>query len=564
MLEKSMKIFFPLLLAVACISMPCNAADSHSADSLGRGISVRTNLLWGAASEPNLGVEVPVGEHVSVGVAGGLKSWPRWMPWDWDNKENTTHWRNFAVVPEVRYYLDQIYDGWFAGADFIYTHYNVGDVRFPFGLYPEAANFRLQGSYWAGGVFAGYAWWPWEHWRLEADAGLFVGLAAYDRFDCPHCGSKLAEERKVGVVPQVGLNLAYNPVGRTEAERRRAQAQYVLSGTDTITVLTPPVAFTVYLKEIKSPETAGDRLSHGEPWVIPIQNYRPLDYLTRPGKDSILCVKFPLDSWELKRDWAANAEVLDRLQAAVEQIRDEARTSELLVSIVGLASIEGPQERNDTLSIRRARAVADYLSSRTGLGRRQFETLGKGEAWDWFKDQLNAIRGGGEGLSAEQADYLLDIVSQEPDPDVRERRIKANAGLYALVKERLLADQRSSGYIRVYYNAAEDPVTQAYNTQVLPLLKAGRYHDAVRVFQANKELEARAQSDPEATNAYGIALYFTALDKKDEAQEQKAMELVRQAARQGSEAAGRNLEGMAVYGPARKEYDAWLELMKEK
>ena len=70
-------------------------------------------------------------------------------------------------------------------------------------------------------------------------------------------------------------------------------------------------------------------------------------------------------------------------------------------------------------------------------------------------------------------------------------------------------------------------------------------------------------SDPEAMNAYGVALYFTALDKKDTARETRALELLRRAAQLGSAAAAENLKGTETYGPARKEFEAWKEVMKD-
>ena len=518
-------------------------------------VSVRTNLLWDGVAEPNIGLELQTGEHWSVGVDGGLKAWPRWLAWDWDNAD-ATHWRNFAVVPEVRYYLKQVFQGFFAGADAVYTHYNVANVTFPFGLYPDAKNNRLQGSYWGGGLFAGYAWWPWEHWRLEVEAGAAVGLAAYDRYECPHCGTKQAEERKVGVVPKLAVNVAWNPVGKS----KRTSPSAVLSGRDTITVLTPPVAFVVHLQDVKTPETEPDRLMQENDWVMPIEKYRPLDYLTRPGRDSLMYISFAESSDVLKREYPLkpvkdlhrNARVLDQLQHAIETIRDSETTDELLVSIVGLASIDGPQELNDSLSVRRARAVANYLNEKTFVSKKHFEVIGKGEAWDWFRAQVEA--------QPEGHQKLLEIL-EEPDPDKRERLIKADAKLYQEVKEEFLADQRNSGYIRIYYSNRPDVPTQKWNTDVMELLKGKRYHDAVRAVEADESLMDRIGEDPEAANAYGIALYFTALDNKDEAAEARAVQLVRQAARDGSEAARHNLKGMETYGPARKEYEAWKEIM---
>ena len=545
MLERVRTYMYVFLCAGALVLTGTRTAEAQD-------FSIRTNLLWDAISEPNLGVEFPLSDNWSLGGNAAIKAWPRWLAWDWD-RENPTHWRNFAVVPEVRYYLKQVYDGVFFGADAIYSHFNVGAVDIP--LYPEVKNFRDQGSWWAGGLFAGYAFWPWQHWRIELEAGAAVGLAAYERFDCPHCGTKVADERKAAVVPKLAVNVAYNTVARDRQKSRKA-TQYVLSGTDTITVMTPPVAFVVHLADVKAPETVGDSLSKKEPWVIPIQKYRPLDYLTRPGRDSVMYVRFPVDSWELNTDIIPNAIVLDRLTDAINRVKEDPRADEILISIVGLASIEGPQERNDTLSVNRARAVADYLNQSTGVSRRFFETIGKGEAWDWFKAQLEANPDGHE--------KLLDIVYNEPDPDRREKLIKADKALYKDVRDNFLEDQRNSGYIRVYYNNAPDEVTDAYNNRVMPLLKAKRYHDAVRALEADPAMKERVKADPEAANAYGIAMYFTALDNKDADSEAEAVEMLRQAAREGSVAAKQNLEGIEKYGPARKEFEAWQEAMKEK
>lgn len=531
-------------------------------------MSIRTNLLWDAVAEPNIGLEFAVGDHVTVGANGALKAWPRWLAWDWD-RENPVHWRNFAVVPEVRYYINEVYQGFFAGADAVYTHFNVGQIKFPFGLYPDAYQYREQGSFWGGGLFVGYAWWPFQHWRFELEAGAAMGLAAYDRFDCANCGTKLSEERHAAVVPKLAVNVAYNPVSKDKRKARKAAL--TLTGRDTITVLTPPVTFVVQLQEVKTPETVADTLSRENNWVIPIQKYRPLDYLTRPGRDSITYIRFEKESDVLRRDYPQkpvkdlhrNARTLDQLQKAIETIRDAESTSEILISVVGLASIDGPRVKNDTLALHRARAVADYLQEKTFIGRRHFEIIGKGEAWDWFKDQLEAIPDGGEGFTAQEVKSLLDIVYFEPDPDVREKTIKSNPALYKKIVENLLEEQRNSGYIRIYYNNRPSPAVEKMNGPVAKALQAKDYKQAVQTIQADKDLMALVQQDPEAANAYGIALYFTALDKKDQALEKEALGLLQEAARKGSQAAAENLEGIKTYGPARKEYEAWLQIMNE-
>ena len=156
------------------------------------------------------------------------------------------------------------------------------------------------------------------------------------------------------------------------------------------------------------------------------------------------------------------------------------------------------------------------------------------------------------------------ILDESSDPDVRERRIRSDAALYNAVKTQLLADQRTAGYIRLYYGDRPDPVTQKLNDEVYALLNAKRYHETVQMVRKDAALMERVQSDAEAANAYGIALYFTALDNKDTDAEEQAIDLIKRAARQGSDAAIENLKGIETYGPARKEYDAWVAESKKQ
>ena len=158
---------------------------------------------------------------------------------------------------------------------------------------------------------------------------------------------------------------------------------------------------------------------------------------------------------------------------------------------------------------------------------------------------------------------LRDWIYHVSDADERERQLRARPALYKKVVNTLLKDQRNAGYIRVYYSDKPDPATQKLNGPVYALIGAKKYHHAVKEIQADKAVMELVHSNPEAANAYGVALYFTALDNKDAAAELQAVSLLQKAAREGSEAAAQNLKGIETYGPARKEYEAWKELIND-
>ena len=60
-----------------------------------------------------------------------------------------------------------------------------------------------------------------------------------------------------------------------------------------------------------------------------------------------------------------------------------------------------------------------------------------------------------------------------------------------------------------------------------------------------------------------VALNEQALALKPSDLSASLSDLLRRAAQLGSEAARENLRGTQIYGPARKEYEAWKEVMKD-
>ena len=189
----------------------------------GQDVSIRNNLAHDAIGTLNAAVEVQVSDHMSVGVAGGFKSWPRFLFWESNQTENPSHWRYFMVAPEARYYFNEMFQGFFAGADVLYTHFNVGDVKFPIGLlYPEARDYRLQGDFFGGGVSAGYAWRLGPHWRIEAEAGIALGYVKADKFECAHCAAQVGTKDGALLIPKLGINIAYN------FKRREQQKKEIL------------------------------------------------------------------------------------------------------------------------------------------------------------------------------------------------------------------------------------------------------------------------------------------------------------------------------------------------
>lgn len=165
--------------------------------------AVRNNLLYDATLTPNIGFDIRLDSAWTAGAVVGLNAW------DID-KETNKKWRHVLVSADVRRWLgDSLFHKSYIEGNLIYSHYNVGNTKIPFGLYKGVQDRRLQGDLLALGGKYGYAWILARHWRLEAEAGVAVGYAWFKEYDCPHCGTYLGEGDRIFLLPQLGINVVY-------------------------------------------------------------------------------------------------------------------------------------------------------------------------------------------------------------------------------------------------------------------------------------------------------------------------------------------------------------------
>lgn len=165
-------------------------------------LSLSNNLLYDAWLTPNLRVGYQLSSHWSAGLTAGYRPWPT-------DDETSKKWRHLLISPEVRYWTDSVSVSHFVGVNLIYSHYNVAEVKFPFGLYKSVRDERRQGDLWALGAFYGHSWDLGRHWNFEAVIGAAVGITKYDRFECGQCGKVLGNENSFFVMPQAALNIVY-------------------------------------------------------------------------------------------------------------------------------------------------------------------------------------------------------------------------------------------------------------------------------------------------------------------------------------------------------------------
>ena len=479
-------------------------------------VTLSNNLLYDAWLTPNLRMGVRLSPHWSVGLTAGYRPWPT-------DDQTSKKWKHLLLAPDVRYWTDSVNVHHFFGVNLIYSHYNVADVKFPFGLWKSVRDERRQGDLGAIGAYYGYSWPLGRFWNLEAHIGAAIGYTKFDRYECGHCGTKIGTKHKIFVLPQAGVSIVFNIPGRPRKVEEPVVAEPAVENL--VPVVQQP--FLPALTPVPDFKGRAGQLQQENPVVQHISNYRPYDRtrILRKEKDALF-VHFDQGKSLLNANYRDNQRVMDRIVDITRQIMTDSASSVKKIQIIGLASIEGVPASNERLAQNRALALQKYIQQNVTAPDTLFETVGGGEAWSEFRDLLNDMVPENAQLSK-----AVEIIDQENDVNVRERRIKQldNGRTWTYIKEYLLKDLRNSGYIRIYFDYVPDKAAATINeaSELLTTDCGDCHREALRLLQT-------VRTDERAQNALAVALWLTG--QKDE-----ALSIFRRAAANGNSDAQENL-----------------------
>ena len=150
-----------------------------------------------------------------------------------------------------------------------------------------------------------------------------------------------------------------------------------------------------------------------------------------------------------------------------------------------------------------------------------FDVANGGEAWTELRSQI-------EDLQFDGRDEMLRIIDTESDVNKRELMLKTLRGgkPYSFLRDKVLADQRNSGYLRIYYDYVPDTAAATIN-RATELINRSQYAEALQQLRT-------VSTDRRAYNALGVALYMTG-------NRTEGMEYIRRAAADGNAEAQDNL-----------------------
>ncbi len=174
--------------------------------SLSGDFALKTNLLYDALLNANIGAEMRVAPKWSVDLSGQVNFW---------TLSRQRKWKNWMVQPEARYWLCEAMGGHFFAAHLIGGEYNVGSLSLPDNFmgtdFKNLRDNRYQGWFAGAGIGYGYTWLLHKHWSLEAEIGAGWIYSRYDRYECPGCGRKVESNKTHNYfgVTKAAVNLIY-------------------------------------------------------------------------------------------------------------------------------------------------------------------------------------------------------------------------------------------------------------------------------------------------------------------------------------------------------------------
>ncbi len=150
-------------------------------------VALKTNLLYDAFENINLGIEFGMAPRWTMDISGEVNLW---------TLSHDRKWKHWFVQPEARYWFCDRFSGHFIGIHAIGGQYNVGNINPGFKLFGtdfrNLAHNRYQGWAVGGGVAYGYGFILGKHWNLELEVGIGYVYTEYDKFECLDCGQKIA------------------------------------------------------------------------------------------------------------------------------------------------------------------------------------------------------------------------------------------------------------------------------------------------------------------------------------------------------------------------------------
>jgi outer membrane protein OmpA-like peptidoglycan-associated protein len=360
---------------------------------------IKTNLLYDLTATINLGVEFRTGDKTSFELPVS------WNPFTFSEG---VKWKHFLVQPEFRWWTRETFSGHFFGLHGHYAVYNTILPNPPFTQYMR--DHRFEGWLAGAGVSYGYRWNFNHRWAMEATLGVGYAYMNYEKLPSDVCAEPIASLQKHYFGPtKVGLNLIYGIGGRAGAKPLREARPSRVHNRPAVRPVPPTGTPTQQMVIVSEPRIMAT-------FIAPEAEFTGATF-----EQGTSFLNFAQGSSALQLDFGGNAAELERIHETMAHLLGDPRTTITGITITGFASPEDTYTRNQTLSVNRARVLANHLTAIYGLPADLIAVRGGGEDWETIDVLV-------ERSFMPERFMALEIIRGTQNPDERLRRLTTLAG----------------------------------------------------------------------------------------------------------------------------------------
>lgn len=168
-------------------------------------VAVKTNMLYWAATTPNIGIDIAVGKHSTIGMTANYN------PWTLGTDNKIQHW---FLRPEYRYWVTEKYTRLYFGVHAIGGEFEVGGFKLPFignRILAGLPTHYYKGSFVGAGISIGYQFYVSPHWNIELSAGAGLARLSYhaEPINGPKTASYTNRKRILPIPTELGVSFVY-------------------------------------------------------------------------------------------------------------------------------------------------------------------------------------------------------------------------------------------------------------------------------------------------------------------------------------------------------------------
>lgn len=369
-------------------------------------VAVKTNVLYDAFANANLGAEVRLDSRWSLDLSADYNGW---------KLSHGRQWKHWLLQPEVRWWTAESMRGHFLAAHLLGGEFNT-----------TLRGARRQGWGIGAGVGYGYSWRFHSNWGLEGEIAVGYVRYSYDKYPCSQCGRKIASRSRDYAGPtKAAVNLVY-----------------YFGGTPKPVV--PEIVVPVEVPEIPAP-VAVDTVPRFRFLLVDVPHSR----VRSENISGTARVGFAVNKTAIDPALGGNAAELWSIISKLDSVRDDLDMQIVSVELTGYASPEGSYANNGRLASGRTAALMEYIRSERNLPDSVITVRSVPEDWD-------GLRKGVIAAGYPDSEILLDIIDSDRKPDEKEALLRRRKESWRKIAADILPSLRRTDYRIEYEHRYEE------------------------------------------------------------------------------------------------------------